>query len=352
MSKNNVIKRALALGFCLLLAIAALLFPLERGGVRAGAGNGKNRKIESAEELSVLLGHITDQMENSAEPLSLLADDPSGLPSETPQYTSVTLEDTLRFSMKASSGLSSSSSRIDRQMTAYLTEEATYYVSEATISSSRRVSEKIDGNKVVQKEVNEKTDIDLRIHIWISKEASMLRFDRYTVLENGVKHALPSNVIGKWVVFTLDDDTGIFDRLTSVDGHNFAVLALMGEMLAIEDNFTRSRDTYKMTDSAFRSFLTGVERIDGVSGSSSGEDAMKGSFVASLKNSRRPRVTIDLKDSYLSGSKMSDDYFSMNFGQTEELTFLNIDNTVVGKPSEKNALTSDELAAILKNWEG
>lgn len=349
MSKKSIIKRALALGFCLLLAIIALLFPMNKTVVRAGAGNGTSKKIQTTAELSALLEQIASQMERGTEPLSLLS------ASESSEYESVTLEDTLRYNVRVNLGQAYSKARLDRTMTAYLTKDVTYYISEMTMSGDYQMPEQTAEGKVVQEAVHRKTDISVRIHIYKNQDVSMILFERYTYILNGVSHALPSAALGKWIVFSAKDDYAIYNSIASVDRHNFAALSLIGEMLEDESLFKHSGSTYTMTDEAFLGFLAGLEKIDGVSRTTSEEDKGKGSLVANFGNPRRPGVTLAFKDSYSDpdsgGYGNNSSAYSMSIAETEELIFTNIDNTVIGEPSERGTLTIEELNEFFKDWE-
>lgn len=343
MSQKKVIRRALALGFCLLLAIVALLFPVKKTIVRAGAGNGVNRKVESTEELSALLEHVSGRMGESGTAFASLA------ASSASEYESVTLEDTMRMSLKISQGLRLSRTTIDRQMTAYFTEDATYYVTEATISSKVVIPEERDKGEVVTEEIRDKADVSIRLHIYRDDEVCMILFERFTAVINGETHSLPSDVLGKWVLFSAEDDMGLYEEIASIDMHNFEVLSLMGRVLEDKTNFDRSGDIYTMDDDIFDDFVIAVQQLNGVDSSYLPEGYTgKGSFVANLRNSRTPKVTLEYNETY--STELSS--LTMKSSSSEELAFSNIDNTVVKAPSSKRALTPEELVDFLEDWEG
>lgn len=351
MFENKIVRRSIAVGACFLLMLITAFFPAKTS-VYAGAGGGEDGTIGSVEELSVLLGNVFERMDsfgvdggNSAAVSAV-----SAVAVESKEHESVTVQDTMQFSMQLTIGEGKSEVGLDRKMTAYFTKEASYYVVEGTASAKTVTPETRENGKLVHEEETERSYMTFKFRTWTDREVCLLMFDRLTVISNSVMHTLPSSVTGKWIAFSLEEDEALYRDVTSVDSRNYKVLSLIGEVLADKSNFDHSNDIYTMTETKFRSFVTQLEKLDGVSSSYAGTDSeTKGRFVASLKNSRRPHITLDFSDTYSDSIQQTS--VSLDASSTEELTFSNIDNTVLKGPSADGALTPEELVELLKAWE-
>lgn len=346
------------------IAVTAALLPDRSGDVFAGAGNGVDEEIATISEVSALLESFEDQFTGFRAPtqkdesLSLTASRIASTQGsdekkeDKPVYTSVTLTEESSYDIDVSTSYqttiggetlyakTSISMKGKRTMDVYISGDAVYYVSDFTIVQSSSSS---DGKE----ETNHNAYVSVLMKIYLSADTVALRFDRFSSIYDGEAVTGTSKFIGQWVDMTSSDDWSVqaaVDALIDVNDENFATLALMGKYIAEkEEAFTKQDETYTMKEDTFESFLKDVFHAMGVNGT---DEKTSGSFSVDLYDPVKPMIYFDLNEEYNYHENSSS--ASASCSESDNFIFSNINNTVIGKPNMKDALTPLEFEKIIE----
>ncbi len=350
------------------LMIGAALLPERGGDVPVGAGNGKNAELTSIDDVSDLLKSFRDQLtgyhapnsenKNLSFPTNRLAaasDDPQEEQEKENKasYWSVTVHESSSYNISYSTNLSytysgtsyrmnsSSSIKGKREMSVYISEDAVYYVIDFTIMAD---SSQDDGKE--QESHNSYASILMKIYM--SENEVLFRMDRFSAIHDGEAVTGTSKFLGQWIDMTASGDLGVqeaIEALTSVNDGNFDVLALMGEYIENnKDAFDEKDSVFTMKETMFKSFLAALLSAQGVGGTL--DDDVDGAFSVDLYDAEKPRIYLNFGNSYADHN--TNGSVSSSSGQTDDFILCNINNTVVGKPDVKDALSPEEFEKLIE----
>lgn len=337
MNKKHLTKRCLSLLIALILIVAAGVLSQENLGFSVGRGNETNAKIARVEDLSFLLNDLF-----SSEKIGTIAATAATDGAEE-AYTSVTCSEVSSLFMDMHSYRHFKES-MRREMTFYITETDVFYDSKGTLSS--RVD--VNGNSVP-------IDVSFHIRLYSGLFGTMLRFDEFTMAQNGVALDPFDKILGKWISFSSPSGiTGSFlESMNSLNEMNFQLLSLMGDYLKQAMNndksFTQNGGVYRMADNIYGQFANELVSLAGGTGGL--KFALDGGFEADLSDQENPRVLLLLsgegeKNPSQEGS--SSQIYSSHIYETDEFIFSNINNTKIELSKDLEMISYSEFEAILE----
>ncbi len=342
------------------LMITSALMSVRNDGVSAGAGSGVNEKIETIDEISELLNSFEDQLTGFHAPvdkggilsvscgrLGVESEQDAGKQEEKTVYKSVTVSEasswnvsyySTSYGMEGNSSYESAKVKVKREMNVYISGDAVYYVSDFTAMSDYAFS------KSGEDAHNDAHNIysSMLMKIYLSNDIALLRFDRFQAVSDGEAVTGTEKMLGKWINMSAGEDADVQEaigELFSVNEENFKVLALMGKYInKREGAFEKKNSVYTMRESTFQSFLSELLTVMGVGGTPDGN--ADGSFSVDLYDAEKPEIYFDLSNSYAGGKG--------SCSETDDFVFSNINNTVIGMPDIKNAITPAEFIEIIE----
>lgn len=373
MNKKQIIVNAVISVLCVAIIIATALIGFLKNEVIAGAGNGTSARIETIEEtekmLSSFQNRLTDYTLEETTPINIGAKTVSVAKKDEQEYTSLTVNVDSSGSMnyESSSSLSMTnntswntvkqSMSFDRQMTAYFTEKASYYISDFKIYSKVYAT---SGTNSDSEENETKMHISMRMHAYLEKDFALIKIDRMEYVVDGETEMNPANVLGKWVYFSDDDEDEyreIVYSLTSVNSSNFEVLAVMSDYIKNTSYFKKDRQTYNLRDEYIESFTNDVMSAQfNSSAIKFNPETDSGSFSLDLSDRKEPLVKFGTSSQLNQPSKRVDSMFGSYWqpeivykaSASDIMRFGNINNTVITAPSIDDALTPEDLENIVR----
>ena len=307
-------KKNISLIICaVLIFLSVVVGFIDNEQVVVGAGNGKNAKITTSNQVIDLLSFISDNdyssntAHNSSSGLSLsLLSQNTG--EEKEEYTSVTFGNSSNTYMSYETGYSNVRYSLERQLTVYMTKTNAYYESKGflrqTITSendTQRISYRFDANA------------------YFDAEHVLFRFNELQV--SGVSFAETELIVGKWIDFSSEGD-GLLD----VNMANYEILRRIKDYIdeKLDTNFTKKGNVYKLNDG-----MGDALSIFGINVDVDDEEYINFDFVINLSQKTRPTMDLILK--------------SQPITSMENLVFYNINNTVVRPIDTDNVIKADEL---------
>lgn len=341
MEKNNVVKKVICFAVCIVLLIIALVFSGGTGGVTAGKGRGTDAKITSLEQFSDLFSRLSQSSAVAAVDSKAVA---VAERKQEKEYTSFTMHETSNIKVSADSyirGNTYSSSRnktvLRRTIDYYYTEDAVYYSADM-IFATTYTTEKSGESKTV------KSSVSLNMDLYLGANYALLRFNRFLSSVTDSDFIGTDNIIGKW--FKFEEGDSVVSSLISVNDYNSRFLNLLSGYLKsyYEKGFDKSGDVYKLSNSAFKSFVKSALSIYGASSSGSDED-MDGELIVDIEDATKPQVSFGLKEEYKDSENNANYSYSieMNAKESDVLEFMNINNTIVNIPKNINTYSVEDL---------
>lgn len=307
---------------CGVLTLGAMLFSNTKTVV-AGKGNGKSEKVDTVQEVGMVLNSLGEDLRidrvfttEGTDGISLLNTE-NGTNSTlnvVGKYKSVTLKFNTIAGTKAISGFNSSSVDMEKEMECYLTQKEAYYVIDALIKSSATVEGKQSG-----------ATISLACELYVTARKAIMRITRYSAaMVNGEAPEMPSGVLNKWV-----DMKGEASSIISVNDDNYEVMAVIGNYILEtgSEKFKKSGNTYELGN-LWAQQLCG--EILGVSTSGNDNAFKKAEFSVDLSSKTSPYLTLlySMHEDYGYGESK----YNMEAGQYMTCRLSNINNTQIEFP--------------------
>ncbi len=341
------LKNYLALVLCIVLLVPVAISVMPQPTVMGGAGNGIDEKVTTLKQTADVVEFVAErlsQMGSGQQPYSIVNSD------EIPVYTSATWYDETAYTMvhsyrteiDAPGGEDDQRSdgrtweRLERRMTVYLTETASYYISEGTLSVWQdNYSE------------GETYSVDFKMHLYISAERKLLKYEKLDVASSSTGATADDfrklkTFEDVWIDFT--EDRFVVQEAIEVSQSNNRVLSVMGDYFReSKENFDKSGEIYTLQaqhlDSFMNAYLDQRETLE----------HYEGGFTVDLSNTTRPAFTLDLdvNDFYewersLGGYKYSSSGHVDQQGY-EIFAFANINNTVISIPDDIKTIPVQEV---------
>lgn len=351
--KGNYVKCIATTVLGVVLAVTVVALPSGDDGNYAGPGNGTNAKVSSLGEFSSLIEEFErSPMANfSARTLA----SPNGEESADASHKSATMHETTVSVTSMDAGSSGSSfSRITREMTVYLTDDAAFYSSDFQMKSTSSSPKKEEKDGVTEtKTVEHDRYLSMHMMLYVDAERVLLRFDRLLAIADGVTFSGEGKLCGRWAEFSATDENeyrAVYSAMTSLNLFNYKVLSQFGQMISEhEEDFDRNGDHYILNKDAAEKLFGDVSGIP--SGSKASSD---GSFEVDLTDAAEPQIKLGLSAS-MSGRSANDVYVSASASEEDIFTFCNIDNTRISMPSSLNTMplsdfvdAMDEFAKVME----
>ena len=315
-------KKFLSVIVCAILVGISAILGVDTEKVTCGAGNGVNEQIKNVSEVADVLESFGF---SPSMRLTALSDS-----DDEKEYTSATIIFESVGGVSSSStwsgntyGSSSMNMYMDKTMTCYFTEDASYYDVEAYIRSSSMSSGsgESESNSSVAK---------IGFQMYIDSEHVYIRFSEFSVTSNTTE-TLPDfkKVLNKWI----DATEGGGSSVTSVNDDNYEQMSIIGKYVRNyeEDGFTRSGDVYEMKNDEVKSLCRELFRV--VGGSSVADDIKASSFTLNLSNAQSPVMELfySINVDEESDNSYSSSRYSVKCSGEErtKMTLMNINNTVV-----------------------
>jgi len=326
----------LSIFVCLALLITSIVFlPFETDSkITAGKGNGKNEKIEEPEDFLEFLTHFTgnDPIDMRNDKITFLsyADEDTTEENEKTnkhKYESVTMHESTHMANYSSSTYDnstySSSQTISRQLSIYMTQNASYYHTIGQIKASQ-TNDSIQGA-----DGNYQLYIDFDIEIYIDNEDDILyiKFNSWDMISSSETTIISNEILGKWVYL----GSYSYELLDFVDDMNRDALKQFGSIIedAIDDNlFDKNKGQYSLNKKGLKEAL-GFEDLD------------KGNFLVDMSDSESPIIDMHLGTSSKSDSS-TDSKYSSSYYIDSKMVFENINNTIVEMDEDVDILEIDE----------
>ena len=321
---------------CLVLLVTAIVFiPKDlNSGIIAGSGNGKNEKLEEPEDVLELLACIseTESVARAANARSKRGD-----------YESATIHESAYLTMSSSSSYyeehydyygnyyssyysSASSTTLSRELSIYMTEDASYYHSIGQITSSSSYdSPENDEDYDNQMYYN----FDIEIYLNHDDDEMFIKFNRWDMFGTGEYLIISEEIKGKWVSF----DSSLYGAVGFIDEANRSSLSTIGTIISMalsEDLFDENKDQYTLSKKDLKE-LYGTDNM------------YKGDFTLNLSDPERPTISFDIdvtNESDNDGNGTSQ-YYNKTVTNLEYV-FENINNTVVEMSKSVDVIEIDE----------
>ena len=296
----------------------------------AGAGNGVDESVETAEELKTLLAFIAERDgTESTHAYSMLADKDSPEAAAEKKYESATIHISTEISAQSSSdnydysgGVSSSTQSVSRQLTIFIAEDATYYVSRGIYSYEADTK---SGEKVVV--------LNFDMEFAVMGEDVYMIFRSFVYTDGGVTRRIKASMANKWI----EANRTIADSFIYVDTENRSVLSRMQEMIEYLEEH----------DAIDPSGVTGLNADDFNDIAKDGEDGFifgddeNVSFLLDMSNPSSPYIslvgTVDSEDTHTFTTGYDSNYQPITTSVTiknksssvQEISICNVNNTVI-----------------------
>ncbi len=341
--KNKIsVKNCVVLAIVVVLIVVTAVFMAKPNENYAGAGKGTNAKITSMDEFADFMHDLSSDLHPRGTYSASAYAAENGEEEREKKYTSYTVRERTRSTASYSDSSSSDSYKIkmslQRDLTIYVTENATFYDSWGILSSRSKL--KSDTNRV---------DFQFHVLIYTDAENVFMNFKRYNISASSSSEGetdedektTPINfdcVLNRWINFSDDSQSGagiVASEMTSINNENLEIFALIGNYTEhYKDDFIQSGKTYEMSEATFKSFASGLLSIAGVSSSFGEDEDFSGSFELDLGSPTRPEITLTYKYEYKQAEA----------AEVDEFAFENINNTVIKDiPATVDAMSSKEF---------
>ncbi len=368
-----MVKRIVSLAISVALLITCfVLYSQNQGEVIAGAGNGTNTRVETVEDLASVLELISGRSDTaySGSSVELMSSDISapgiddgtysddqdeeGSDTEVKRHTSATVHISTQLKSSSSSsnskytnGLSGSSQNMTRELTLYITDDATYYVSEG-ISRTKVKRYNEETSQYSETSVYMKWDMELAA----CDGVSYAKFHEFIMRQDGYSMQIKEANKGQWIsLYNSGDIFGLID----VDYENREVLSGIGDMLDTMirlDYVSPGEDRITMNEDDINALAEEDE------GSKLYDEYTTVDFTVDMSSATSPYLCIAHKINQDEDKEVIIDYdYSSNpFNPTpiystyhlvnkvtllQEITIKNIDNTIVKSPEDKVDIAID-----------
>lgn len=334
----------------LVLAVVVLvgclvLHDRNSGAARVGAGGGVDERIEDVEDLGLLLEFISD-MDRSASTgaYSLLAhssDDDE--PEYEDLYESATVHISTELTAESSSsnseytgGVRSTSQSVNRKLSIYITEDATYYVSRGVYSLNQMAKSGMR-NRVI--------NFDMEVAV-IDDDEVYIMFHDFLYIEDNESRRIKPAMKDIWI----EIDHGIASSFITIDTQNRSVLSSMKEMLYYFDEYDMIEDERGLTTLTTEDF----EELGEELGEEPIADGTDIKFTLDMSVPQNPNISsvavIDSEDVREITTGYTD-YFqpiteevrvTNKSSVVQEISICNVNNTVVDMDTSGDFVTIDE----------
>jgi len=347
--KNKIINLSVAVA---LLIVCLVSFITGGGASIAGAGNGKNARVTNIKEFTEVLNFLTRD-ESFDVALASFIDDGSNYDEEDSEEPEKTVSKhssaTVHVStiIKASShstnheltgGTASSTQSLERELTCYFTESASYYVSKGVsfVSVERYVKdENGNGN---YKDSTELINFDMEI--LLTDDKSYVRFHEFNYITDEGSLVIKSENTNKWI----DMPYGFLKSMVDVDLDNREIFEGFGEMFAflIEEGKIKESDSSVSFDS--RELANIFEDAEGSSPFNPEDYTID--FNVDLSNPTRPSISLNNVYNHKEEYSISEGYkysgtVEQKVKNDQKIVIYNIDNTVVNWKDSYVDITAD-----------
>ncbi len=272
---ENLMKKYATVITAVLLVLASLIITLnsQTFAVKAGPGNGTNSEVKDMSDVYSVLDYVinrkaSDTSENNRkaenEMYSFVAD--TGEAIEIKKHDSVTvvedavmnyttfhkvLSDSYNGYTPIYETVGKSSLQFTRNLTIYMTEKASYYVSKGSIRSSYDSYE--------QDEDDEERFFNFEIQIYVDEDVVMIKFDKFEIKQKAKPDSpfawetceIKSDMVGKWIILPKGELADIFDMMDSTNQNTLSGLRSYIEQSILGDGdteFTKDGDIYTLKD--------------------------------------------------------------------------------------------------------
>lgn len=330
--KGEKMKNYLATFLCLILLITSIIFlpTTSNSEVMFGAGAEENEKITNLEDMVDFLAFLSNENDqkvlsantgiNYAPSLEENEDDGEDIK----QYNSGTIDQTAYIKSFTAYGTENYSVRstqtINRTLSIYLSEEASYYHSKASMDYQ---DSRVDYNNQTNS-YNKSLYIVWDMEIYIAEDMFLVKFNSFYGYdkEEDSYFSASKDSIGKWI--RLPDTYIDFDDL---DSFNRESLSLIGDCILgyIEDGFVKKGNVYTLKE----------------------KYAIDEDITIDLNTSENP--TIELNQNYESSINSPDGrtFSSQTLDSNYSFEFKNINNTIVSISDDVEIYDFDDF-----DWEG
>lgn len=293
---KTVAKKVIGLTISFIFIVLACTMTVDSKDVMAGAGRGENAQISTITQFSELLGDIFGS-EEALAPLAL----------EEKTYSSLTFHEFTTMSVRGATSFS-----MKRDLTGYLTDEISFYQSEMSMSFSVTVDKE-----------KRSAEIYLEMELYIDRTQAFFRIKRYLAGGSGEYQNFPLALLDTWI--DCSDEEEMLSALREIGDYNSSVSAYLARFIDrnFEEAFSRRENVYTLRESEFKQLMKDFERE--ILSQYGLKAALSGELSVDLSEPDAPKMI--LTDGNL----------------WDELTFRNIDNTVVSLPAQMDIVSAEDL---------
>jgi len=324
-----MIKRIVTLSISAVLLVFCLVFTsVTNRTVIAGPGNGTDEKVETLEEFIEVLEYLTQKSSgNSVASSKLIATLSAQAPEAVSSKASSNHESaTIHISTHSgssysssnssyTSGMSSSSMSIDRELTLYINEDCTYYESTGTVSSATSGTY----NSTYK---TSSAFMNFDMCIYHCEDESYILINELIFADDSESRQIRKEYAGCWIEMPFEFVEGLVD----IDTDNREVLASIGaiiEFLIENEEADEDDNKISLSGSEWERICKKLDQSNPFS--LLGGDDM--SFDVDLSAPTRPYISL------YSYQDASDDYDAVSVHSTAKndikITMKNIDNTEI-----------------------
>ncbi len=323
-----------------ILAVISLFMslPLKKDAVKAGAGFGKNTDIETIDDMYSFLDYITNykivdkdknELKGTDTPALMLMSATSDSDKDdifNTKHSSATIYEST-FSESTAYRLNEydwvdgeSSSKFNRELTIYMTEDATYFVSKGTLDSRY-----LDYNFSGANQLKASVYFDFDMQIYIEEDTAMMKINQFVMseLEDGVREntQIKDKYIGKWIQLPPETAMDFFEDINDQNGDTLGALkSYLGE--EIDVNPDKNKSIYTIEEESDNSLTT---------------------ITLDMSDTKKPYTEFCIKES----SKYRD------VNALDTIACYNIDNTVINVKQKPDVIirSEDEMEKIFSTTE-
>lgn len=357
MSVKSIVKYAVIIVISLALLIAAILIPKTEKAVLAGAGNGTNAEVESIEEVYDLMTVVNGNLRALSHGMGGIIDYAAEPAEEVNNYTSFTYVQTSNG--KASRNMSGSvagkfstakaSEKYAKNLTAYITESASYFVCE--VSDLYQSRSTVDGETDKSRFFN-----SVVMHLYLSEDGALMRFDKIEYVRDGKSHVGDMDkALGKWISFSEEDGEFLIEVISFFKFafyDSYELISTVSNYINDGENFNRAGNVYQLRKEKqlgfYNSLITthfgsGLDDFD--------KDKDSGSFEINVSNGKIPQMTMGVSGKVDEEEKILGSSISVkgSTGVFDKIYFKNVNNTVIDFSDIEAEMSAEEFVGLMED---
>ncbi|MBE7067726.1 MAG: hypothetical protein E7381_00335 [Clostridiales bacterium] len=345
-------KKYLSWIVCAVLVVGSVFLSKKQTFSIAGAGNGVAEEFTTIEELGEVLAWMSEKSGNETEPVVYTESGNALAETTVKDYTSGSFRISTSFGMSQEVNFNGQEQRVgasmEREMTCYFTETASYYEVDAYIQTK---SEQGEGGMYTNRATSHST-IRIKEKLYVDDTHFLVYIEEYTIAiraKDAEGNSIDQEEINfepikhKWIDFSEYEDASMLELMHTVNGANFGIMTTIGSyMLQNEDEkmFYRSGDTYTLRESHGEGLVALFLGVEDVDADIPKDASLSVDFTVNLSAPKNPFISLyfdmsgEYRETIPTGVDTKSEYNSkVEAVELMQCEIFEINNTVVNMPT-------------------